>query len=361
MATERDQFRSVGQLPDSQGAVDTGGGQSPPVRADGDAPHRTAMTAQDTRAPLAVVAPDPYRTVVAARGQVPPVRGEGDAPHQAGAATEDTWPAATVDALDSHGAVLAGAGHALPVRAERHGPDLGVVAVQLDRAPLPSVFQIRTVPSLPPLATRRPSGLNATDLTGWSCPRRTAVALPSMASQIRTVWSRPPLATRRPSALTATEMTVRSWPRSTRGDPPVRGAPEADRAVHTAARDRSPVTAAGHRGRQAVVAVQQVGSAGVGGIPEPYRAVAAAAGQPLTVGADGVYAGWPAIENRNQLFEVRRYDATWWTIRYVGNPFFSDMYVAPNRTPNWGNPLFAKRSILTGNHLFRISPPDLLA
>lgn len=76
--------------------------------------------------------------------------------------------------------------------------------------------------------------------------------------------------------------------------------------------------------------------------------------------SDDVYAGWPTIEDRHQLFEVRRYDATWWTIRYVGNPFFNDKYVAPNRTPGWGNPLTAKRSILTGNHLFQISPANLL-
>jgi hypothetical protein len=77
--------------------------------------------------------------------------------------------------------------------------------------------------------------------------------------------------------------------------------------------------------------------------------------------SDNVYAGWPAIESPDQLFAVRRYDSTWWTIRYVGNPFFHDKYVAPLRTPGWGNPLVAKSSVLTGNHLFRIYPADLLA
>ena len=74
----------------------------------------------------------------------------------------------------------------------------------------------------------------------------------------------------------------------------------------------------------------------------------------------GVYANAPGIADKNQLFEIRRYDSTWWTIKWVGGFRLWSYYVRPNRTYNWHNPLEAKTDPLTGNHLFRITPTNLL-
>ena len=52
-----------------------------------------------------------------------------------------------------------------------------------------SVSQIRTVPSSPLEAIRRPSGLKITALTPPSCPRRFASSLPVSTFEIRTVPS----------------------------------------------------------------------------------------------------------------------------------------------------------------------------
>jgi hypothetical protein len=76
--------------------------------------------------------------------------------------------------------------------------------------------------------------------------------------------------------------------------------------------------------------------------------------------AGGVYAGAPVIADKNQLFEIRKYDSTWWTIRWVGGFRLWNYYVHPDRTYNWYNPLMATTAPLSGNHLYRITPSNLL-
>lgn len=76
-----------------------------------------------------------------------------------------------------------------------------------------------------------------------------------------------------------------------------------------------------------------------------------------------VYAGDPAIEDRYQLFEIRRYDSTWWTIRWLGGWPTLTYYVCPQITVGEGwprNPLRTTGPPLTGNHLFKITPSNLL-
>ncbi len=66
----------------------------------------------------------------------------------------------------------------------------------------------RTVLSQLALAIVRPSGLNATDLTGSSWPLRgVPIAAPLFASHSRTVLSLLALAIVRPSGLNATDLT----------------------------------------------------------------------------------------------------------------------------------------------------------
>jgi hypothetical protein len=65
-----------------------------------------------------------------------------------------------------------------------------------------------------------------------------------------------------------------------------------------------------------------------------------------------------AIESPRQLFSVVRFDATWWSIRWVGYPF-EPYYVYPDRGAR-DNPLRIGPAPLTGNHLFRIQPSNLM-
>ncbi len=64
--------------------------------------------------------------------------------------------------------------------------------------------------SYDPEAIRDPSGLNATEQTMSSCPRRTTSWSPLEASHSRTVLSYDPEAIRDPSGLNATEVTLLS-------------------------------------------------------------------------------------------------------------------------------------------------------
>jgi hypothetical protein len=63
------------------------------------------------------------------------------------------------------------------------------------------------VPSMLPVASVCPSGLNATEKTISVCPNRVAVGCPVAGSHSRTVRSVPALARVRPSGLKATETT----------------------------------------------------------------------------------------------------------------------------------------------------------
>jgi hypothetical protein len=72
-----------------------------------------------------------------------------------------------------------------------------------------SAFHSRTVSSSLPLASRWPSGLNATLRTELVCPVSGApIGWPVSASHSRTVWSAPELASLCPSGLTATLSTL---------------------------------------------------------------------------------------------------------------------------------------------------------
>ena len=65
----------------------------------------------------------------------------------------------------------------------------------------------RTVPSLLPVASVRPSVLNAAEVTNSACLNRVAVGSPVAGSHSRTVRSRLALARVRPSGLTVTQTT----------------------------------------------------------------------------------------------------------------------------------------------------------
>ena len=67
--------------------------------------------------------------------------------------------------------------------------------------------QIRTDPSLPPLASQVPSGAIATAVTAPVWPVRTARCWPVAGSQIRTDPSTPALASQVPSGAIATAVT----------------------------------------------------------------------------------------------------------------------------------------------------------
>ena len=67
--------------------------------------------------------------------------------------------------------------------------------------------QSRAVLSSDPVATVRPSGLNATLRTSRECPSSVAAQVPVATSQSRAVLSSDPVATVRPSGLNATLVT----------------------------------------------------------------------------------------------------------------------------------------------------------
>ena len=76
-----------------------------------------------------------------------------------------------------------------------------------------SAFHNRTVPSSPAVASRCPSGLNATLVTLSVWPvRGSPTGWPVSAFHSRTVVSSPAEASRCPSGLNATLSTARVWP-----------------------------------------------------------------------------------------------------------------------------------------------------
>ena len=115
--------------------------------------------------------------------------------------------------------IAAAGGYPGAVRAERHRVHLAVVVQAGDSAPV-AASNTRAPRSLLlngsplPVATRVPSGLNATAFTGSSWSRRES-SVPVAASN---TWALPPLtgsplpvATRVPSGLNATAFTAPSW------------------------------------------------------------------------------------------------------------------------------------------------------
>jgi hypothetical protein len=71
---------------------------------------------------------------------------------------------------------------------------------------------------------------------------------------------------------------------------------------------------------------------------------------------------FPSIEDSHYLFQVFKYDSTWWTIKTV-EPHFPQLerFYQPDRSRPWlPMPLVANYGALTGNHLFRITPSNLL-
>jgi hypothetical protein len=76
------------------------------------------------------------------------------------------------------------------------------------------VFQILTVSSPDPDASRAESGEKATELTEWLWPSSVCRHLPLLVFQILTVLSSDPDASRAESGEKATELTQSLWPSS---------------------------------------------------------------------------------------------------------------------------------------------------
>ncbi|WP_203783739.1 hypothetical protein [Paractinoplanes rishiriensis] len=84
-------------------------------------------------------------------------------------------------------------------------------------------------------------------------------------------------------------------------------------------------------------------------------------GRYWSYGTNGVlYAGAEGIHGTQQLFQVWKYDSTWWVIRAVGFPFYA-RYAHPNPTRGWSNQMEAVAGPLNGTMLFRITPSDLMS
>ena len=171
-----------------------------------------------------------------------------------------------------------------------------------------SAFHTRTVPSALAEASRCPSGLNATPLTQLVWPVSGAPrGWPVSAFHTRTVPSRLAEASRCPSGLNATPLTQLVWP--------VSGAPRGWPVSAFHSRTVSSPLAEARRcpsGLNATPLTQLVwpvsgvaeGLAGVG-VPQPHRVVLAGGGEPVPVGAErhtahpsvwpvsGSPSGWP--------------------------------------------------------------------
>ena len=74
-----------------------------------------------------------------------------------------------------------------------------------------AAHQILTMPSSPPEAMRRPSGLQASDARVAVCPASRNTSSPVTASQTLMSWSPPPDATCWLSGLQARQVTQASW------------------------------------------------------------------------------------------------------------------------------------------------------
>jgi len=72
-----------------------------------------------------------------------------------------------------------------------------------------------------------------------------------------------------------------------------------------------------------------------------------------------VHAGLDSITGAQMLFDIWKFDSNFWVIRYVGWPWY-EKYLYPDHTPGYSHVLTMGQPPLTGNHLFRISPANLL-
>ena len=129
----------------------------------------------------------------------------------------------------------------------------------------------RTVPSLPALASSRPSGENATLLTPPAWPSRVAAGWPVAGSHSRTVPSLPALASSRPSGENATLWTPPVWPSRVAAGWPVAGSHSRTVPSPPALASRPPVRGERHAVDPAGVAFQDAGEAGLGGRQAPLR------------------------------------------------------------------------------------------
>ena len=156
----------VGEVPEAHGAVVAGGGEQPAVGAEGDGVERAGGAGQGGPGQI----PEPRALVLAPAGQRAPSGPEGQRPDTPGVPRE-------------HGRLT-------------NGTVVVPFAVPF-LSPSPSTSQRRTVPSVPPVASCRPSGLKATALTASVCVASTCVCRGRPAcptSQSRTVKSAPPVA-----------------------------------------------------------------------------------------------------------------------------------------------------------------------
>ena len=185
------------------------------------------------------------------------------------------------------------------------------------------------VPSALPLASVRPSGLNATESTAAVLPVRGWPSglgrAGSATSHSRTVPSRLPLASVCPSGLNATESTaptplVRGWP-SGRG---CAGSATSHSRTMPSQLPLASVRPAGLNATEYDGGVsppverlaERAGVRGIGDVPQPDRAVGVAAGQRVPVGAerhglDGRTAGQGLAERAGVRADRRRPTAGW--------------------------------------------------
>ena len=151
-----------------------------------------------------------------------------------------------------------------------------------------------TGPSSVPAASRRPSGLNDTLVTLFSSPTRMAPpplctlkargSLPAARSHTRTVSSDEPLASRRPSGLNDTLDTLFSCPWRMRGRSPAQ-VPDAQRIVIGAA-GKPPAVRAERYARDLTLAPFEDQAIAHHQIPDAHRLVRRATGQPPAVRAE---------------------------------------------------------------------------
>ena len=156
-----------GRVPDADGPVGAGRGEALAVRAERHAPAPAGVSAQAEHLPAGRRVPDAHRLVFAGRGEAPAVRAEGDA-------------------LDVSG---------MRVKVWRSSPVV--------------VSHSFTVRSKLAEASRSPSGLNASALTGWRCAGKVRSSRPLFPGpRASGLPGSSPVARRRPSRLNA---TVIAW------------------------------------------------------------------------------------------------------------------------------------------------------
>ena len=160
-------------VPQPHRAVVAGGGQPVPVGAERHTEHRVGVAGERVADGLAGVGvPQPHRAVVAGGGQPVPVGAERHTAHRAGVAGERGADGlAGVGVPQPHRVVAAGGGQPVPVGAERHTVHR-VLVWPVSGAPIGwpvSASHSRTVSSSLAVASRCPSGLNATPSTASVC------------------------------------------------------------------------------------------------------------------------------------------------------------------------------------------------